>query len=154
MIEQGLPGNQNEYWRLFRQLLEAVSYIHREGFIHRDLKPMNIFIDKSNNVKVGDFGLAKNSQFSSVVLTNNQVESSNKDLSTIVGTVFYTANEVATGDYDEKVDMYSLGIIFFEMCYPLATGMERARILNNLRLVTVDFPTSFVDSKFRRKEDY
>lgn len=152
LIEQGLPGNQNEYWRLFRQLLEAVSYIHREGFIHRDLKPMNIFIDKSNNVKVGDFGLAKNSQFSSVVLTNNQVESSNKDLSTIVGTVFYTANEVATGDYDEKVDMYSLGIIFFEMCYPLATGMERARILNNLRLVTVDFPTSFVDSKFRTEK--
>lgn len=152
LIEQGLPGNQNEYWRLFRQLLEAVSYIHREGFIHRDLKPMNIFIDRSNNVKVGDFGLAKNSQFSSIVLTNNQVESSNKDLSTIVGTVFYTANEVATGDYDEKVDMYSLGIIFFEMCYPLATGMERAQILNNLRLVTVDFPSNFVDSKFKTEK--
>lgn len=152
LIEQGLPGNQHEYWRLFRQLLEAVSYIHREGFIHRDLKPMNIFIDKSNNVKVGDFGLAKNSQFSSVVLTNNQVESYNKDLSTIVGTVFYTANEVATGDYDEKVDMYSLGVIFFEMCYPLATGMERARNLNNLRLASVEFPAAFVDSKYKTEK--
>lgn len=59
LIEQGLPSNSSEYWRLLRQLLEAVSYIHSEGFIHRDLKPMNVFIDKSNNIKVGDFGLAK-----------------------------------------------------------------------------------------------
>ncbi|KAG7664988.1 GCN2 [[Candida] subhashii] len=149
LIEQGLPGNPNEYWRLFRQLLEAVSYIHREGFIHRDLKPINIFIDRVNNVKVGDFGLAKNSQFSSVVSTNNQVAttpsvaSPTKDLSTLVGTFFYTANEVATGSYDEKVDMYSLGIIFFEMCYPLSTGMERVRILNDLRLKTIEFPSNF-----------
>ncbi|KAL6451422.1 GCN2 eIF-2-alpha kinase GCN2 [Candida maltosa Xu316] len=152
LIEQGLPGNPDEYWRLFRQMLEAVSYIHREGFIHRDLKPMNIFIDRANNIKVGDFGLAKNSQFSSVVSTNNQVEAKDNDLSTIVGTLFYTANEVATGNYDEKVDMYSLGIIFFEMCYPLATGMERARTLNDLRLKTVDFPTNFVASKFKTEK--
>lgn len=157
LIEQGLPGNPDEYWRLFRQLLEAVSYIHSEGFIHRDLKPMNIFIDRSNNVKVGDFGLAKNSQFSSIVLTNNQVstnaaKNNNGDLSTIVGTLFYTANEVATGNYDEKVDMYSLGIIFFEMCYPLSTGMERAKILNDLRLKTVEFPTNFVVSKYKTEK--
>ncbi|KAG2734837.1 hypothetical protein G9P44_002843 [Scheffersomyces stipitis] len=154
LIDQGLPGNSNEYWRLFRQLLEAVSYIHREGFIHRDLKPTNIFIDRSNNVKVGDFGLAKNSQFSSIVSTNNQVTSNSKngDLSTVVGTLFYTANEVATGSYDEKVDMYSLGIIFFEMCYPLATGMERARTLNDLRLVSVEFPSNFVDSKYKTEK--
>ncbi|ODV82087.1 Serine/threonine-protein kinase [Suhomyces tanzawaensis NRRL Y-17324] len=152
LIEQGLPGNSNEYWRLFRQILEAVSYIHGEGFIHRDLKPMNIFIDKSNNVKVGDFGLAKNSQFASVVLTNNQVNSTNKDYSTIVGTLFYTAKEVATGDYDEKVDMYSLGIILFEMCYSLSTGMERAMILNNLRLQSVDFPSNFTESKYHTEK--
>lgn len=151
LIEQGLPQNPKEYWRLFRQLLEAISYIHREGFIHRDLKPTNIFIDKSNNVKVGDFGLAKNSQFSTVFLNNNQVSppTNEKDLSTIVGTYFYTAKEVASGNYDEKVDMYSLGVIFFEMCYPLGTGMERAQTLNNLRLVTVDFPSNFVDLKYK-----
>ncbi|KAI5955992.1 GCN2 [Candida theae] len=140
LIEQGLPNNPNEYWRLFRQLLEAVSYIHSEGFIHRDLKPMNIFIDKSNNIKVGDFGLAKNSQFLSAVPITEQISekvdavtSKNGDLSTVVGTVFYTAPEVSSGHYDEKVDLFSLGVIFFEMCYSLSTGMERALTLNKLR---------------------
>lgn len=143
LIESGLPANSSEYWRLFRQILEAVSYIHGSGFIHRDLKPTNIFIDKSNNIKVGDFGLAKNSQFLFAVAENNQV--ANRDLSTVVGTFFYTANEVATGEYDEKVDMYSIGVIFFEMCYQLGTGMERARVLNNLRLASVEFPDDFSD---------
>lgn len=153
LIEQGLPNNKSEYWRLFRQLLEAVSYIHREGFIHRDLKPMNIFIDRLNNVKVGDFGLAKNSQFSLVVSTNNQVSPErSRDLSTLVGTVFYTANEVSTGNYNEKVDMYSLGIILFEMCYPLSTGMERARTLNNLRLASIEFPSDFTVTRYHTEK--
>lgn len=144
IIDRGLPANPNEYWRLFRQILEAVSYIHSSGFIHRDLKPTNIFIDKSNNVKVGDFGLAKNSRLYSMILDNNQVSPATNDLSTVVGTFFYTANEVASGDYNEKVDMYSLGIIFFEMCYKLGTGMERAMALNNLRLENVQFPSNFL----------
>lgn len=152
LIEKGLPQNPSEYWRLFRQMLEAVSYIHTSGFIHRDLKPTNIFIDKSNNVKVGDFGLAKNSQLSSALAKNNQVSTPNNDLSTVVGTFFYTAREVASGTYDEKIDMYSLGIIFFEMCYQLGTGMERAMILNNLRLVEVRFPTDFSARKTTERQ--
>lgn len=152
LIEKGLPDNSSEYWRLFRQVVEAVSYIHSSGFIHRDLKPTNIFIDKSNNVKVGDFGLAKNSQFSSAILKNNQVAPGNKDLSTLVGTFFYTAKEVATGEYDEKIDMYSLGIIFFEMCYQLGTGMERVMILNDLRLVDVKFPNDFDPRKLNERK--
>lgn len=151
LIEQGLPGNPKEYWRLFRQILEAVSYIHNEGFIHRDLKPMNIFIDKSVNVKVGDFGLAKNSHFSSVLLDNNQVNASGKDFSTAVGTAIYTAKEVATGEYDEKVDMYSLGIIFFEMCHTLYTGSERIYTLNELRLQSITFPSGFGDARAEKK---
>lgn len=148
LIQQGLPSNKPEYWRLFRQLLDAVAYIHGEGFIHRDLKPKNIFIDKQNNVKVGDFGLAKLSQLALALVTKDNQVKDGPELLTVVGTVFYMANEVTTGDYDAKVDMYSLGVIFFEMCWPMATGMERAHILNQLRLARVEFPPGFSEAKF------
>ncbi|CAN3373261.1 hypothetical protein DIURU_003297 [Diutina rugosa] len=151
LIQQGLPSNKNEYWRLFRQILDAVAYIHSEGFIHRDLKPKNIFIDRQNNVKVGDFGLAKSSQLASASVTKDNQVKEGPELSTVVGTVFYMANEVATGDYDAKVDMYSLGVIFFEMCWPMTTGMERAHILNQLRLARVEFPEGFSEAKFGKE---
>jgi translation initiation factor 2-alpha kinase 4 len=48
----------NEIWRLVRQILDALSYLHSRHVIHRDLKPGNVFIDSSGNIKLGDFGLA------------------------------------------------------------------------------------------------
>ena len=49
---------ENGIWRLVRQILEALSYLHSHNIIHRDLKPSNIFLDSERNVKLGDFGLA------------------------------------------------------------------------------------------------
>lgn len=148
LIQSGLATKSKEYWRIFRQILEAVSYIHSEGLIHRDLKPKNIFMDKSNNVKIGDFGLAKKSAIFSKLKKNNNEVSNFEDLSTVIGTYFYIANEVSTGDYNEKIDIYSLGIIFFEMCYSFSTGMERDKVLKNLRLEKIVFPNDFKDPKF------
>lgn len=62
-----------------------------------------------------------------------------------VGTALYVAPELsaqaAKAIYNQKVDIYSLGVIFFEMCYkPLATGMERVKILLNLRSKEIVLP--------------
>ncbi|KAF9926747.1 hypothetical protein FBU30_003741 [Linnemannia zychae] len=152
-------------WRLFRQILEGLVHIHSQGMIHRDLKPVNIFLDANGDVKIGDFGLAtSNSQLVSELKTQNQAvtetilmsRSTSYDrahddglsLTTGVGTVFYVSPEVLNGAvngvrYNSKADMYSLGIIFFEMCYPLSTGMERAMTLRNLQQPEIIFPKEF-----------
>lgn len=153
---ENLSSQRDEYWRLFRQILEALSYIHSQGIIHRDLKPMNIFIDESRNIKIGDFGLAKNVHKSLDVLRlDSQSQAGSMDnLTSAIGTALYVATEVLNGNgqYNEKIDMYSLGIIFFEMIYPFSTGMERINIIRNLRLAQIEFPTDFDNAKFKTEE--
>lgn len=151
LIKDGLYSDPEEYWRLFRQVLEGLSHIHSQGIIHRDLKPMNIFIDEAQNVKIGDFGLAK----SITQPPSNAIISSvdnTEDLTTEVGTTLYVAVEVlnrgADRTYDAKVDMYSLGIIFFEMVFPIQTGMERVQIIKGLRQAPPSMPQSFLGKKF------
>lgn len=157
---------RDEYWRLFRQILEALSYIHSQNIIHRDLKPMNIFIDDQINIKIGDFGLATNinKQIDLLKLDYNAVSSFGEKLNdsnvsesmtTAIGTALYIAPEVLNKNNDEgytqKVDMYSLGIIFFEMIYSFDTAMERVQVIRNLRHSNVVFPLSF-DTKHYRTE--
>lgn len=148
LIQQGLPDDPDNYWRILRQILEALSHIHAQGIIHRDLKPMNIFIDRSNNVKVGDFGLAKNMHNTAAAAKVPEADRSNEDLTSNIGTTLYIATEVlnGSGTYNEKVDLYSLGIIFFEMVYKLKTSMERYNAIKNLRTPEIVFPVDF-DSK-------
>ncbi|RPB05660.1 Serine/threonine-protein kinase [Choiromyces venosus 120613-1] len=139
----------DEAWRLLRQILEGLAHIHGLGIIHRDLKPENIFIDLNGNPQIGDFGLATSGQVSN---KTDQSGSDDIDLTTNVGTVLYVAPELRTtkghGKYDGRADMYSLGIIFFEMCYiPLVTVMERGKVIGKLREKEVNFPTDFATDK-------
>lgn len=153
LIKEGLYSDPQEYWRLFRQILEGLSHIHSQGIIHRDLKPMNIFIDESKNVKIGDFGLAKSitQPQPNNSATPNSVDNT-EDLTTEVGTTLYVAAEVLNrgnnSNYDAKVDMYSLGIIFFEMVYPIQTGMERVQIIKGLRQSPTVLPQGFTGKKY------
>ena len=56
--EGGLHKDGQRVWRMFREILEGLVHIHTQGMIHRDLKPVNIFIDSHDHIKIGDFGLA------------------------------------------------------------------------------------------------
>ena len=132
VIKRGLQKEIDEIWRLFRQILEGMAHIHGLNVVHRDLKPENIFIDAASNVKIGDFGLATSGQYTMVDKTSSASTHMSGDMTRSIGTAFYVAPEVRSsvgGTYTSKVDMYSLGIIFFEMCYrPLIPGMDRASV--------------------------
>ncbi|UPK95151.1 hypothetical protein LCI18_006086 [Fusarium solani-melongenae] len=148
LIARNLYKNTAEIWRLFRQVLEGLAHIHGLSIVHRDLKPENIFIssgsDGIDNVKIGDFGLATSGQFSVDKVAANTLETD--DMTRSIGTAYYSAPEIKStvnGMYSTKVDMYSLGIIFFEMCYIPMMGMQKADVLGQLRRVKPVLPSDF-----------
>ncbi len=98
---QGLPQERVLFY--LQGIADALSCLHSRGIVHRDLKPENIFLDEGY-VKVGDYGLAK----------HIRVSSPGKQ-TVHLGTVQYMAPEIATGSYDHRVDLYSLGVILYEM---------------------------------------
>ncbi|PNS15372.1 hypothetical protein CAC42_631 [Sphaceloma murrayae] len=135
LIMRGIQNRPDDGWRMLHQILEGLAHIHGHGIIHRDLKPDNIFIDNEGNPKIGDFGLATTTRTteSSRILSSQQTGG---DMTRSVGTALYVAPELqskSSTNYNDKVDMYSLGIIFFEMCYPLPTAMERDKVIRQIR---------------------
>ncbi|XP_037097500.1 eIF-2-alpha kinase GCN2 [Syngnathus acus] len=155
-IDQGLHQDQNRLWRLFREILDGLSYIHEQGMIHRDLKPVNIFLDFEDHVKIGDFGLATDHP-ATVAAGKFEVEESGSaalqkldptgNLTGMVGTALYVSPEVqgnTKATYNQKVDLFSLGIILFEMSYrPMITGAERISVLSQLRVEAIHFPDDY-----------
>jgi serine/threonine-protein kinase len=96
-----------EALEILDQVLAALTYAHRGGIIHRDIKPENIMITADGRAKLGDFGLAR------AVSTGNTLTA---DANVLMGTVAYLAPEqVQRGIADVKSDIYSLGIVLFEM---------------------------------------
>lgn len=103
-IENGM--RERDAVRFLRQIASALSAVHQKHVLHRDLKPGNIMLRKDGSVALIDFGLAKRVRLE-VAIT---------DKGEIFGTPYYMSPEQGHGgDVDERSDIYSLGVIFFEM---------------------------------------
>ncbi len=101
------PLSLSEIDRLFTQLADALGYAHSHGIIHRDLKPANALIDDQGNLFLTDFGIAKLLESASPRLTQTDA---------IMGTPAYISPEQAKAmPVDQRSDIYSLGIILYEM---------------------------------------
>jgi len=137
--------NIRERLVLFVKICQAVQHAHQKGIIHRDLKPANILvthIDGQPVPKIIDFGVAK---AISGKLTDNTLTT---QLGNVIGTLEYMAPEQAgttTEDIDTRADIYSLGVILYELLTGLrpfdAQRLRKAALLEAIRIIKEEDPS-------------
>jgi len=106
LLEKFQTFSWKEVASIARQVCSALQHAHNHGIIHRDLKPGNLFLDQSGNIKLGDFGIARDTH--SADLTHHGLT---------VGTHAYMSPEQIVGseNISGKADLYSLGCLLFEL---------------------------------------
>ena len=102
------PLSFREVLSYTEQILRALEHAHAKNIVHRDIKPQNIMLLKNGQIKVTDFGIAKLPDAETLTMTDKAI-----------GTVYYISPEQASGKpIDQRSDLYSLGVVMYEM----ATG--------------------------------
>jgi serine/threonine protein kinase/tetratricopeptide (TPR) repeat protein len=105
MLKMAKQFSEKATIRIARQVCEGLAEAHRHGVVHRDLKPSNIMIDRDGNVRILDFGIAKNVEAEGMTRTG-----------AMIGTPEYMSPEQVDGrEADPRSDIYSLGVVLFEM---------------------------------------
>jgi NIMA (never in mitosis gene a)-related kinase len=106
-IAKGEPNDfsENEIIDVFFQMCKGVKYLHERNLIHRELKPENIFITEDSTIKIADFAIAK---YLDEAIKNNM---HSRGFNPYLPPEFYQK-----GKYDIKGDIWSLGVILYELC--------------------------------------
>uniref|UniRef100_A0A7S0I3Y1 non-specific serine/threonine protein kinase n=1 Tax=Hanusia phi TaxID=3032 RepID=A0A7S0I3Y1_9CRYP len=127
-----MPETQIVKW--MHGICRALSHVHEIGILHRDLKPMNIFVDRHGNVKLGDFGLARRFQ-------------SPEDLKSRAGTPCYLAPEVLNKEvYAQPSDVWGVGCICLECMQMLFLWERKGLLAVQVMEGPIPIPSSFSKS--------
>ena len=133
-IQSKTMYSEKDAAEILKQVMSAVEYCHNNGICHRDLKPENLLYlnpgaEKGNPIKVIDFGLS-------------QIISPEKRLKTKVGTAYYVSPEILKGDYTEKCDVWSAGVILYIFLSgdPPFNGPSDSDIYNKISKMKFTFP--------------
>lgn len=101
-IKGGWRMKQPDIEKMILQIVEGVKYMHELGVCHRDIKGLNVFMDKKKNIKLGDFGISKQNKHGL--------------METVVGTPMYLAPEmIRKKKYGYKVDVWAIGVLIYNM---------------------------------------
>ena len=110
------PVDQKELLQIFYQCMSGLSYIHQKNLIHRDIKPANIFLTDNKVIKIGDFGVSAIRKINQNNNLTNQSKIQKENI--MIGTPLYMSPEIFNQEqYGSKVDVYSMGCTFYELCY-------------------------------------
>lgn len=141
MTKEGRYSEQRAA-NIFKELMMVIKYCHDMGVVHRDVKPENILLTTSGKIKLADFGLA-------VRITNGQ------SLAGLAGSPAYVAPEVLTGNYSEKVDVWSAGILLHALLVGVLPfqGDSLEDVFEAIKTVELNFHTGIWESVSKPARD-
>ena len=132
---------EDELWSIFLQCMQGLSYVHDLGVIHRDIKLGNILMDNNMTIKLGDFGTCavkknaeeenENIKYLNVEYRDILNQKEMKYHKTKIYSPGFMADEMANNlEYDQKIDVYSMGVTFYYMCY-YQLPKKGVKVINN-----------------------
>ena len=148
LLEKGELLTEESIAIILQQVISVISYCHSQNICHRDIKPENILLindsnDFNNNIKVIDFGLS--------IYFKNGI---NQKMKNSVGTIFYAAPEVIEGNYNEKCDIWSCGILLYSLLVGTVpfNGRNHKEIANKIKEMKIPFTEEFNDISNEAKD--
>ncbi|KAG8491873.1 hypothetical protein CXB51_015183 [Gossypium anomalum] len=144
LIDQMAEGQYSEQRaaNIFKDVMLVIKYCHEMGVVHRDIKPENILLTTSGKIKLADFGLAMR-------ISNGQT------LSGLAGSPAYVAPEVLLGNYSEKVDIWSAGVLLHALLVGVLPfqGDSLKEVFEAIKNVKLDFQSGKWESVSKPARD-
>jgi WD40 repeat protein len=136
VLEKSLPIPSR--LELFGKVCDAIEYAHRQGIVHRDIKPGNIMVDQTGQPKVLDFGVAR------MLDSDHRIGRQTED-GQFIGTLAYMSPEHASAKSDEidiRSDIYALGVVLYQMLSgKMPYTVDGCSVIDAVRVIQEDDPT-------------